>query len=110
MTVEGLEVSWRAPAARPRRCRKVSSATGIDVSEGGIAVVAPPAEQFAPGARVVVWCGVHEFSGVVRRSEPLNDAATRYGVEFERVAEATIDKLLFYAAARDTGWSAASHP
>ncbi len=102
--ISGLELSWRVPAAATRRCRRTSTAVGLDVSRSGIAVAAPVSPQFSPGARVVVWCGVHEFRGIVRRCEPLNDAVARYGIEFEAVAEATVEKLFFYAAARDSGW------
>jgi len=89
----------------------VTEASGIDVSAVGISVVADPAEQFAPGVDVVMWCGVHQFSGVVRRCEPLGEHAVRYGIEFVAVADATVDKLMFYArsapvAAHQVGSSA----
>ena len=90
-------MSWRAPGAPRRRCRRITTAAAVDVSSVGISLVAETAEQFAPGVDVVLWCGVHEMTGVVRRCEPVGDHAMRYGIEFVAVADATVDKLMFYA-------------
>jgi hypothetical protein len=69
----------------------------VDVSEVGLSVRARHEPQFAPAAHVVMWCGVHEFTAVVRRCEPVTDHDSRYGLELVSVADATLRKLLFYA-------------
>jgi hypothetical protein len=96
--IDGLQLSWATPDARSRRSRRPRPARGLDVSEVGLAVRARREPQFAPAARVTLWCGVHEFTAVVRRCEPITEEEFRYGLELVEVADATIRKLLFYAA------------
>jgi hypothetical protein len=73
------------------------------VSEVGLAVRARQEAQFAPSCLVTVWCGVHEFTAVVRRADPITEQEGRYGLELVSVADATIRKLLFYADSAPRG-------
>lgn len=73
-----------------------------------MSLLAPGAAQFAPGARVQIRCGDHQFSGILRRCDPLDGKAVRYGIEFQTVPVATIEKLLFYSRAERAVWASAS--
>ncbi|MCC6227256.1 MAG: PilZ domain-containing protein [Microthrixaceae bacterium] len=74
------------------------------MSEVGISLSAPAASQFAPGARVSVSCGAHEFTGIVRRCEPVGHSQMHYGIEFDQVGSDTLDKLRFYSTAGRGEW------
>ena len=102
-SIEGLPLTWAAPGARSRRARKPRPARGLDVSEVGLAVRAQREAQFSPSSEVTVWCGVHEFTAVIRRTEPITEHEGRYGLELVSVADATIRKLLFYAESAPRG-------
>ena len=54
-------------------------------------------EQFTPSSEVTIWCGVHEFTAVIRRTEAITEQEGCYGLELVSVADATLRKLLFYA-------------
>jgi hypothetical protein len=73
------------------------------VSEVGLAVRARSEPQFAPSSEVTVWCGVHEFTAIIRRAEPVTEQEGRFGLELVSVADATIRKLLFYAESAPRG-------
>ena len=102
-SIDGLPLTWAAPRASSRRARKPRPARGLDVSEVGLAVRARREDQFAPASEVTVWCGVHEFTAVIRRTEPITELEGRYGLELVSVADATLRKLLFYAESAPRG-------
>jgi hypothetical protein len=101
-SIDGLSLTWSEPAATRRRGRRPRPVRGVDISEVGLGVRAPRGGP-APATEVVLWCGVHEFTAVVRRCEPINEHEWRYGLELVAVAEATLSKLLFYAESAPRG-------
>jgi hypothetical protein len=101
-SIDGLSLTWSEPAATRRRGRRPRPVRGVDISEVGLGVRAPRGGP-APATEVVLWCGVHEFTAVVRRCEPISEDEWCYGLELVAVAEATLAKLLFYAESAPRG-------